>query len=321
MIGRMHLIVAFANAMSESAKAALADLSLPHLARLLARSAIVDRDDAGGSEAPELTLNAPHERALAAACGVPPAPDGLVPMAALLALRPGASAPPIEGPLALLTPAHWVVGTDQVSVLDPASLGLDEAEGRVVFDAVRGLFESEGFALHHEAPLRWWAGHPGLADVPTASLDRVVGRNVDRWLQGGARAESALLRLVRRLQNEVQMLLYTHPLNAEREARGALVVNSVWLSGTGALPAGVRWPEGLVFDDRLRAPALADDGFAWSRAWAELDAGPIAALPTAARLTLCGERGAVTLGPRGGWLESVKALIARPDPRALLASL
>ncbi len=32
------------------------------------------------------------------------------------------------------------------------------------------------------------------------------------------------------------MLLYTHPINAAREARGELAVNSFWLSGTGPTP-------------------------------------------------------------------------------------
>jgi hypothetical protein len=319
MIGRMHLIVPFAHALSEGATAALADLALPHLAALLARCEVTRHDAGGSEEEAELTLNAPHERALARACGLGERPDGLVPMAALWAATPGAAAPPFDGPLAWLTPAHWAVGTDQVSLLDPQGLGLDNSEGRLVFDAVRGLFESEGFQLHYESPLRWWASHAALATLPTASLDRVVGRNVDRWLQAGAGAPAA--RLLRRLQNEVQMLLYTHPLNVDRESRGALVVNSVWLSGTGDVPAALRWPEDLHFDDRLRAPALAEDGFAWARAWAQLDEAVIAKLPARARLTLCGERRAVTLEARGGWLKGLTSLLARPDPRALLESL
>ena len=37
--------------------------------------------------------------------------------------------------------------------------------------------------------------------------------------------------------NEAQMILHTHPVNAEREARGMPAVNSVWLWGGGTLPA------------------------------------------------------------------------------------
>jgi hypothetical protein len=70
--------------------------------------------------------------------------------------------------------------------------------------------------------------------LPTASLDRVIGRNIDRWLP-----DTAPARLLRRLQNEVQMVLHTHALNDEREAaRPMPTVNSVWLSGCGRLPDG-----------------------------------------------------------------------------------
>jgi hypothetical protein len=41
------------------------------------------------------------------------------------------------------------------------------------------------------------------------------------------------------LQNEMQMLLYTHALNDERAARRQLPVNSFWLSGTAPSPPGM----------------------------------------------------------------------------------
>lgn len=39
------------------------------------------------------------------------------------------------------------------------------------------------------------------------------------------------------LLNELQMLLFTHPVNRARETRGELPVNSVWLWGGGTRPA------------------------------------------------------------------------------------
>ena len=153
-------------------------------------------------------------------------------------------------------------------------LALDDAGSRAFFDAVRELFTSEGWALAYAAPLRWYAAHESLVELRTASPDRVIGRNVDRWLAGGPSQ-----RLLRRLQNEVQMLLYTHPLNDERTARGLPTVNSFWLSGCGRVqaPAG---PAPQV-DDRLRGPALAEDWAAWCKAW-DVDAGPIAVAAGAA---------------------------------------
>jgi hypothetical protein len=215
----------------------------------------------------------------------------------------------------LLTPVHWRVGTDAIHLADPRELALDEAASRALFDAVRPLFDSEGFRLAWGAPLRWYASHPDLAALNTASLDRVVGRNVDRWLPAQPQA-----RLVRRLQNEVQMLLYTHPVNALREAAGKLAVNSVWLSG-----CGVRRPDAarnVQVDDRLRAPALAEDWPAWTAAWRALDASMLPTRPLTA-LTLCGERSAVTFetAEQRLWQRVSSAIAGRRPTRERLAAL
>jgi hypothetical protein len=289
----MHLIVPFAGTTSEAGRHALQSLALPRLGKLLARLQPVQRL---GSDAH--SLNPPHDQALAAAWGWPVAPDAALPFAARLAAEHGLDA---RLPWGLLTPVHLHVGTDQVSLTPPSALQLDDATAREALDAVRPLFESEGFTLHPAAPLQWLASHPMLDGLATAALDRVIGRNIDRWLPGQGDA-----RLIRRLQNEVQMLLYTHPLNDRREAVGLPTLNSVWLSGCGRLPDGAGATAGVQVDDRLRQPALDEDWAAWCEAWRALDAGPIDALARAGgdlRLTLCGERFAQTFAPaqQGLW--------------------
>ena len=107
----------------------------------------------------------------------------------------------------------------------------DEAASRAMFDAMRPYFEEDGIALTWEAPDRWLAQGEVFLDLPCASLDRVVGRLVDDWLP--RRSATGTLQ---RLQQEMQMLLYTHPANAEREQAGLKPVNSFWVSGAGALP-------------------------------------------------------------------------------------
>jgi hypothetical protein len=221
----------------------------------------------------------------------------------------------------LLTPAHWHLGTDQVSLADPAGLMLDEAASRAFHDAVRELFTSEGHALHYGAATRWYIAHESLAGLATASLDRVVGRNVDAWLGSDPAA-----RRLRRLQSEVQMLLYTHPLNDSREARGLLPVNSFWLSGCGVAQAETG-PSPTI-DERLRSPALADDWAAWCKAWETLDAGPLAELLAQARhggplrLTLCGERAWAAFEPApSGLLRRLRGLWSTPAMLPLLESL
>jgi len=310
----MHLLVPFAAPLSEAGRHALRQLTLPNLSALwpLLGETARDADD-------EMSLSPPHERALARALGLTVS-DGLLPMAAIEAAREGFEIG--DRPWARLTPAHWQLGAERVSLGDPLALALDDASSRALLEAVRELFESEGFTLHYRTPTCWLVSHASLEGLPSASLDRVIGRNVDAWLTADPRA-----RLVRRLQNEVQMLLYTHPLNAEREARGALPVNSFWLSGSGTAPP-LRWPDALALDDRLRQPALTEDWFAWSQAWQALDAGPLAEVLARAKggaaltLTLCGERAALSLQPRPrGLLERMAGALRRPDLAAALEAL
>lgn len=280
----MHLIVAFAAPLSDAGRAALAQQPAPELERWLAGADASDRD-AGEAD----SLVPPHERALARALGWPvdDADAAALPWAARLASRDGIAVG--DAAWGLLSPAHWRVGADAVHLADPRTLDLDAATSRALFDAVRPSFESEGVALAWGAPLRWYASHPSLEGLATASLDRVVGRNVDRWLPRQPAA-----RLMRRLQSEVQMLLHAHPANAAREAAGRLPVNSFWLSGCGRARAGTAHDAQL--DERLSVPALAEDWAAWGDAFAALDAALPSLAPT--RLTLCGERGALRFDAR-----------------------
>lgn len=307
----MHLLIPCAGGMSDAGRAATQALVLPTLARLLSRLQRTRRD-AGD----EYTRTPPHERALAEALGWRIA-DGQLPWAAWQARADGIDI----GARAwgLLTPVHQHVGTEQVSLLDPAQLQLDEASSRALWDAVRGLFESEGFTTAWGAPLRWYVAHPMLEGLATVSLDRVIGRNVDAWLPDQPQA-----RLLRRLQMEVQMVLHTLPLNEAREDRREAPVNATWLSGCGVLAPVTGMPPQV--DDRLRGPALSEDWAAWQAGWQALERGPITtALQQLERggpltLTLCGERHADHYAAAPATL--LKRLFgARPSDAATRAAL
>jgi hypothetical protein len=289
----MHLLVPFASDTSEACQHVLRDLALPRLESLLALLTPAGRD-----EDDAFTFSPPHERALAAARGWQGG-DGMLPFAAHAAAGDGIATG--EHAWALLTPAHWQLGRDHVTLLDPAELDLEEAESHVLFDAVEDLFASEGFRVAWGAAGRWYAARDDLQGFATASIDRVVGRGVDRWLResahgGAATGKNATLSLVRRLQSEAQLVFYTQAVNEAREERGALAVNSFWLSGCGRLqPSPAAGTPEIAAG--LRAPLLAGDWAAWAEAWRALDGGAVAVLLDRARggdgsatLTLCGER-------------------------------
>jgi hypothetical protein len=272
----------------------LAKAELPHLHTWLAQARRVDVQIDAVQEPLLATLSPPHERAWALAAGWP-AQDGCLPWAARAAQASlGVTAPPADW--AFITLCNWHVSNGQVTLGDPAHLQIDDAADATLFKAMQSFFAEDGIALHPYKPGQWLAQSPLLADLPTASLDRVIGRNIDPWLVGSHVAADALspaAKLLRRLQNEMQMLLYTHPVNDGR----SLTINSFWVHGTGALPSDANKPaqqEPAVIHT-LRQSALQQDLIGWLEAWQHVDAHVIApmlarvAAGAPQRMVLCGE--------------------------------
>jgi hypothetical protein len=316
-----HLLIPYA---ASSAPAWLPTLkALPkdstrHLSQLL-QGMKPTRTDAGDAQ----TLSPPHERALARAQGLiaNAGADGLIPWAAADAAKHLQA----DGTLAWawITPCHWTMGRGHATLSDPAALALPEDESRALLAAMQPYFETDGIALRYVdalGPGRWLASGELFRSLPTASLDRVLGRNVDAWLPG---AKSAGGKNLRRLQNEMQMLLYTHPLNDARVRQRQLPVNSIWISGSGALPA---LPQSLATPNQVSVPrslaqaVFADDWDAYAQAWAQIDGGAVAPLLArqqageAVRLTLCGERSAQTWETSRASLFALISSLLAPKP-------
>lgn len=314
----VHLLIPFAYSSSEGCAQALRTLALPQLERLLARlaPAAIDRGD-------EQALSMPHERALAREYNLPAA-DGLIPWAAWQLAQSGRNAGD-EG-WAWVTPCHWRVATDHVAMGHPQDLQLDAHDSQALLAAMRPYFEEDAIDLSYDAPTLWLARGSIFRELPAASLDRVVGRTIDDWMPRSAQA-----RPVRRLQQEMQMLLYTHEINEERVRRGLLPVNSFWVSGTGALPGSVApaGRPGLRVTPYLRDAALIEDWRGWAAAWQQLDAQECARLGQAldsgqaVTLTLCGERSARSWSgaSRGRWSRLVGGMFNRQRAAAVLETL
>lgn len=283
----MHLIIPYAACPFEGCLAAQKTLKLPHLHTLLKtlQPLALARGD-------ESSLSMPFERAQAQALALPDT-DGQIPLAALQARRLQIDTGHSRA-FAFISLCHWQLNSHQIVMGHLPLAGLTAAESDDLLEAMRPYFAEDGILLHADVPGRWLAQADVLAASTSASTDRVMGRDLQPWLQAAPSAGP-----LRRLQNEMQMLLYTHPLHDARVAAGLPPVNSFWLSGSGALPEGWRMPEAdlqPLLPDALCAPALAQDGPAWAQAWQALDASYLRTLlqacqqGQAVQLTLCGER-------------------------------
>jgi hypothetical protein len=302
-----HLLIPFASSRDEGCAAALALLDLPNLEKLLARLQPGDSD-----RADEASLSMPHERVLARASGLPAA-DGLIPWAAWQVAQAGRD--PGADAWAHVTPCHWRVGQDHVAMGHPHDLQIEPRESQALLAAMQPFFEGDGITLEYDSPTLWLARGEVFRDLATASLGRVVGRAIDNWIP---RAPEA--RVLRRLQQEMQMLLYTHDVNEQRSQAGLAPINSFWISATGALPPSAKsaTPPGLEVAQALCEPALRADWHGWSAAWQQLDATACANLlrrvdaGESVTLTLCGDAAAQSwIRPAGpGVLRRIGSLFA-----------
>ena len=243
--------------------------TLPGLSRWLARARADTSSRTGDALQPSLSL--PHEHAQAHALGWSPV-DGLLPWAAQAASDAGWAVPGDGSAWGIVTLCHWQVSHGLATLTDPEALALSEVEDQTLFEAMQPFFAEDGLRLHRWRVGHWLVSAPALAQLPTAALERVIGEDVDAWLVGGD-APDDTARVWRRLQNEMQMLLYTHAVNAQRR----VPVNSFWLHGTGAMPATrPHAPPPPPFAPpalhALRRAWLAHDLPAWLAAWQALDA-------------------------------------------------
>ena len=303
----MHLIIPYA-AVAAWPQDALQSLELPHLRQLLAQAQCTQRDeDVPGEQPPP---NMPHERVHMRCLGWPAMASA--PWAAL-------AHPEHSGPQAWITPCHWQIGMDQVVMLDPEVLNLSDQESQELLHAMQPFLQEDGLQVQWDSALRWHARASIFEHMLSTSLGRVMGANVKPWITDGHLPAS-----LRRLQSEMQMLLYNHPVNDARMARGQFTVNSFWVHGAGQLPQPPSSANPAVLIDELRPHALRGDLQAWQAAWQRVDAQQLAPLVGQAHwhLSLCSESAAHTYEKTpASWLQRMVARFRQPDTASALQAL
>jgi len=128
-------------------------------------------------------------------------------------------------------PVHLSAQRDALVLVPGALIDIRREEAESLCAELAASYATEGWLLRAPHPWRWYLRPPHIPDVQTTPLARVAGRDIHPWLPEGADA-----RAWRTLLNEMQILLHTSRANGEREARGALPINSLWFWGGGRLP-------------------------------------------------------------------------------------
>jgi hypothetical protein len=145
------------------------------------------------------------------------------------ALAVAGNAPPASGHHGIATPLHAALGLTDLTPLDPAHIPLTDDESRALCEAADAHLSVEGVRLVFVNANLWTVTCASEINALTERPDWLIGENLRPHLPRGKDA-----RLVERWMNELQMLLFAHPVNAAREERGLPPINVVWLWGFGA---------------------------------------------------------------------------------------
>ena len=191
----------------------------------------------------ERSARRPFEAVLADCFGLADPPSG-----ALRLLGEGAEESR-SGHWLCADPVHLRFHQERIVLADASAFDLADDEAQQIVHALNTEFADIGH-FHATSATRWYLRLNEAVDHSAAPLSAVAGRRVDGELNGSA------LPLTRWL-NEVQMFLHGHPVNAQREDTGQPAINSLWLWGGGALPAGVEQRFSAVFSDDPLAIGLA----------------------------------------------------------------
>lgn len=149
-------------------------------------------------------------------------------------------------------PVHLATGRGGLTLVANRGLDLSVNEAEQMVEEIRSQYKDDGWILKTANPYRWYLKPKDPARIITHALDEVLGKDVDQFLPKGPEEKKW-----HTLMNEIQILLHTSAINADREQRGQLSVNSLWFWGGGCLPQvnGADWTK--VWSDDVVSLALA----------------------------------------------------------------
>jgi len=150
-------------------------------------------------------------------------------------------------------PVYLRADRDHVLLFDADSaLSISQEEANALVNELNQFYAAEPYQFSAPTPTHWYLRLEQSPDVQFTSLLNTLGKDIHAAMPVGAEAMTW-----RALLNEVQMLMHQSPVNAEREARHELPINSLWFWGLGALPAAPapRWQR--IWSDNPLARGLA----------------------------------------------------------------
>lgn len=165
----------------------------------------------------------------------------------------GATAPPA---CLRADPVYQQLDINEAILAHSSVLDVQMHESQEIIADLNRHFADDGVVFSCVAPKRWYCTFPRQMNVQTVPPGTATGRSVSLTMVQGVDAG-----VWRAWLSEIEMLLYSHPVNQLRASSGKSVINSLWLWGEGgpqALSSLAAPKEGTkVFSDQFYVMSLA----------------------------------------------------------------
>jgi hypothetical protein len=127
-----------------------------------------------------------------------------------------------HGQWCFCAPVYFEARLDFLSLQADLRTRVNETETAALLAHLNTHFAADGHRFYAPATGLWLLQTPQQGAWPRQSPERACGGDVACHLPKNAISTASIL-------NEIQMLLFEHKVNSEREARGEMPINGVWI--------------------------------------------------------------------------------------------
>ena len=147
-------------------------------------------------------------------------------------------------------PVHLEVGINDITLTQKIT-DLSKEQAIEIINALNEHFEQDGFQFYYGADDQWYLSLDADESLSTTPVDEVVRKNIVSYLPTSKTVNWKMI------QNEVQMLLHSLPVNMQRENEGLPMINSLWFWGGGQPQAAKKNISAIISTSQSMGDTLA----------------------------------------------------------------
>jgi hypothetical protein len=121
-------------------------------------------------------------------------------------------------------PVHFKADSDHAILIGTDQVLPDKEETKLLIESFNQHFAEDKLSLHSVNENRWYLRSDRQLNLEFIALDYALARDIKHFMPKG---EDALY--WRKILNEAQMLFFQHVVNQNRETKGRLTINGLWL--------------------------------------------------------------------------------------------